>query len=933
MPDALLVQNLGVSFQRDDNGREGLVYAPTEILPEDPRPERVFRQLTRGDLRQDLSNVFTEVDRVIRCALQGQPRGGADVRAPLEVLVGDVFPEDGFFRVVAPGIHPQFDISSDIAAEIPWEMLEERYLKCPESDCPRAYAKADAADRFCSVHGAALQRGGGILGLERHVSHRVAGGDSRISDGMTFLIIEDPLGDLCDPANDPKGQCADHLVRLKRMLAEKNLCVNVLWRKNATRENVVRALENPSLAGLYYFGHGSFPADGAENHLVLWRSTLSASQIADLNPQVRFVWLNACEGAATGPTWTLGRRVRSVAEALARGNPAKVVIAPIFPIVNTQAADAAIEFFESALGGETCGESLHKVRAQSYARYSEQMAPDLSWMAYRYFGHPGSRLRLAPTKKITATGPETQPGGVSAGLSRLFDQDRRLDTEGFGFAVGDVLFRAAKRRKRRQRTQATVGDFLLGLLRVGDLTRYLFDDYGLKCDEVYDQVVQREEAAARGEGRSAEGSSTTASEHATATRAERDLRPPESPDPRQGMERTVAELRSLITQFLIREEGDFHPLLRKVLEQADQAAQRGPDREDRRISEHDVLEAITADGAWPADLDVKLPPVGWIVARLRQREAKQTVDANGRLRLVSLTADAVRVVERAHALAQQRGISPIPNRLVLVAFLDANDGYPVELCRRYGADPARLTEFLLSLTRGSSPQTFLLSHASCRKIVLPMVERARDLRGLYKQTEVDGPLLFKAYCQVAQPAIKKLLLALDPPLRLDLDELAEEPLPTGRELPREHGSCREIDPDVRQVLQAAAQFAKAQGYTEIQPPHLFAALISEGSSVAQALLRRGTRPERLIREMLLLAPPRSWQGSPHADFTAGKGVEEALRRAGVYARAGRREAIAEKDLRKALLENPRSAVVQALENLGLSWLLTDDFDAPADAPP
>jgi len=37
MPDALLVQNLGVSFQRDDNGREGLVYAPTEILPEDPR--------------------------------------------------------------------------------------------------------------------------------------------------------------------------------------------------------------------------------------------------------------------------------------------------------------------------------------------------------------------------------------------------------------------------------------------------------------------------------------------------------------------------------------------------------------------------------------------------------------------------------------------------------------------------------------------------------------------------------------------------------------------------------------------------------------------------------------------------------------------------------------------------------------------------------
>jgi len=52
----------------------------------------------------------------------------------------------------------------------------------------------------------------------------------------------------------------------------------------------------------------------------------------------------------------------------------------------------------------------------------------------------------------------------------------------------------------------------------------------------------------------------------------------------------------------------------------------------------------------------------------------------------------------------------------------------------------------------------------------------------------------------------------------------------------------------------------------------------------------------------------------------------------VYARAGRRDAIAEKDLRTALLENPQAVVVQSLESLGLNWLVTEDFDASADAP-
>jgi hypothetical protein len=212
-----------------------------------------------------------------------------------------------------------------------------------------------------------------------------------------------------------------------------------------------------------------------------------------------------------------------------------------------------------------------------------------------------------------------------------------------------------------------------------------------------------------------------------------------------------------------------------------------------------------------------------------------------------------------------------------------------------------------------------------------MLQQARRLQDLHHEAEVSEAMLWKAYCQAAQPAVKKLLLALDPPLRLDLSELAAEPLPSPAKPQQSHPGTQRgwnLDATVRRIVQAAAELACAQGYSEIRSPHLFAGLISEGKTIPEALLRRGTSPQQLLRAMLLLLPPQARKQAQAEGFSASHSVVEILRRADVYARASRRETITENDLRKAILENPSGAVVRSLEDLGLNWLLTENLEPP-----
>jgi hypothetical protein len=135
--------------------------------------------------------------------------------------------------------------------------------------------------------------------------------------------------------------------------------------------------------------------------------------------------------------------------------------------------------------------------------------------------------------------------------------------------------------------------------------------------------------------------------------------------------------------------------------------------------------------------------------------------------LAALDADARKIVETAHILSQQRGEFPIPNRLVLAAFLVNEKSYAAEVCRRAGCDAQRLLDLMLLATSEDSPLSFALSYEACQRIVLPVIEQA--------QTEVASgglitePLLLQAFCQVANVSFKEWIK--EPPVEIDLDEL------------------------------------------------------------------------------------------------------------------------------------------------------------------
>src|SRR5262249_2902831 len=148
------------------------------------------------------------------------------------------------------------------------------------------------------------------LALGFHLTHVVRGSGRFSTEGDQFLFIEDPCGDLCSPEKDPSGSCQRHLDTLHQLMERCGFTLNIMPGSNATLENVLTAVSNPSVAGIYYFGHGYFPRGRHEGCLLLCDGALSASHIQKRQPSARLVFLNACSGADSGRDWDFESRPR-----------------------------------------------------------------------------------------------------------------------------------------------------------------------------------------------------------------------------------------------------------------------------------------------------------------------------------------------------------------------------------------------------------------------------------------------------------------------------------------------------------------------------------------------------------------------------------------------------------------------------------------------
>lgn len=82
------------------------------------------------------------------------------------------------------------------------------------------------------------------------------------------------------------------------------------------------------------------------------------------------------------------------------------------------------------------------------------------WVAYRYYGDPNRELPV-PAEEAPERGPEEQ----YLPRCRVFDENGRLSTGVFGFALSDVLLRAAKRRNYQARALVSIEDMIAGMVR------------------------------------------------------------------------------------------------------------------------------------------------------------------------------------------------------------------------------------------------------------------------------------------------------------------------------------------------------------------------------------------------------------------------------------------------------------------------------------
>ncbi len=931
MTKRIFTQELGVSQHRDRVGNEALVYTPKPLLEDgSPAPEASYKRIDSDVLNGRIEDVRRRVEELTSLARLGHDRGNVGIEREASALSSYVLPEGGFVSVIPPEIHPRFDIINDAAQEIPWEVLQEYFGRCACGAPTVCLAKSNDSSQasFCSVCGSPLQVAGGRLAVDRHLAHLVRGGRASTNVGNEFLIIVDPRSDLTTEG-DPSGECQRHIQQLTQMLTEHNFRINLIKKKNATLPRVREALGRKSVVGMYYFGHGYFPHDGNEGRLLLADDgVLVASEIQELEPGIRFVFLNACEGAATGRNWTLERKLASVGHAFARGGPTKAVIAPLWPVVNTQAATFALEFFKQALGGSSLGEALCSARKESLARYDAGSA-DISWMAYRFFGDPNRNL------------PEpVEPAAVgdnAVAPSQLFAEKDRLNADLFAFDLRGVLLRAAKRRNLQERSWISTADVLAGMVRTGQFTRYVCRSLGIEPDRLYSQLLETHDAPVE------EGSALPQTESLSETESDADASP---------SQQKLAELLREFEKLYVRHTSQFSQRLHEVLRAAERhMASAEDENQAAEISEKALLVSLMNERGWVVPLTASLPPVHK-VRQFLQSDASRRVDDNGQLTLAELTPEARRIVEHAHELSQQRGMPELSSRLLLAAFL-SDEAQVAALCDMQGCDSGTLATLLIASADSKTPSTFVLSPESATRVLLPAINRAMAARP--DRQPVDEQTLFQAFCVTAPPPLKKALKGFEKPLGLDLDAVARARLSQSK--PADRGQAKQenasasadsrssggpssltglrCEANVESILNRAFASANAQGYRELTSIHLLIGAIAGGSGILAECLRQfGVRPEEAVVTLGGFVRPKSWDPA-NTRPAVSKNSEQALQLAAKRMHAQGRSTINEWDLWCGLLEKPVASVHAALTQLDVVELLdilrNHEAESPTDS--
>ena|GEM_PF-259644 len=872
-------QVLAVSHHQHGSGKESLCYAPAPLEGEETLPDPIKVPISRSSLTAQIDTICQSIKALTQLALLGRSRGSLAIEEAADQLAKIILPKKGTNVLLKAGRHPQLDIIQDAASEIPWEVFGERFFVCPKcGEFSELIWDPSPGPRFCSSDGSEMELCDNKLSLTRHLTHLVRGAGSTRSKGDRFLIIDDPMGDLGHQKVDPHGIVKNHLLELRKLIKTGGFELEYLRGKNATRGRVLSALSTPAIIGIYYFGHGYLPESSTESRLLLADGPLSATEVAQASPSASFVFLNACHGAKTGRNWEIEDRARSVAMSFARGDRGKVVIAPLWPVVNVQAAEMAAEFFRSAFDSKSNGEALCLARWKSLERYRSG-EPHLGWMAYRYFGDPERSLPTPQSVHEVAT--DCEPA-----QSRLFDKDGQLDVEILSFEWDSALIRAVKRRMILGRCMVSPMDIFAGLVRSGDLTRHLVRTLDADPDVLYKRILRR---------------MTTSEEKIS---GEFDL---EDQDEQEDDEEAK---KNLFKQFVVRRKDQLTAETIALLKKAEILSRETPSQaDDGRIAEDHILAVLFDAARWADAAPLELPDLDKLQKARSHREETGALDENGWCLIDHLHPKAQAIIHSAHELAQQRGIFPISHRLLLAAFLQNPEGVAARALDRQGLPPDAFFDLMISSSDKKSPRTYGLGEDACGRIVLPVLSRATEIA--QNKNEVTEENLFKSFCQVAFSSFKQSLR--DPRVGLDLDRC-------------EVNAAKTVDfegmlsDEVSLIVRRAMFLARSQGHREIRSPHLFVGMMGDGTGPTGSILRRlGLKLDSLKSAILsvvrIIGPPLDEE----REISYGERAQSILQNAARLTLKKGRGTLTETELLTAFFQDGGGPVGELLSQAGVSF--------------
>lgn len=877
----IIIQPCIVTYTKDQFNQEALTYRFQSIgFSLNP----IRKELRWDVVEVNLRKIRNKIEDLIWKAEKGEDRGILDILPLCRELSFNILPDTGLSEVFPPGFHPQFDTRMDLSAEIPWEVLEETYVACSRCEFRKKHLPNFPHDiKFCEQCGAPVYKIEEKLSIKYFLSHLVTGNGNISRNAKRFLFIIDPKGDLS--GQDIFGNiCKEHISELRQIIENLGYTFSPLIGKNASSDRVLRFIAAPDLAGIYYFGHGDLSQEGNEGCLELSDRKVYASEIEAKHPTASFVFLNACKSGSTGNNWNLKSNKMSVAEAFAAGgHGSKVVIAPTCPVVNNQAALTALDFFRNISFETSLAEALLIARKNSLDRYNFGK-PDLNWMAYRYFGTPDAKL---PNPKNIQ--PQFDNLVTTQGIKvRLFDEQGKLYKKFFAFPVGNTLLRAAKRMNIHNREKITIVDFIGGLFRTGDLTRYIMLSIGINPDHVYQDILSHLDLhEVNIDEKSCKVETAISDDVINEKTNSKDV------------------VKKLISKWIIRRKEQLTSDVIDILIEADKSSQtNSKTNAEPLISEKNILEVFIKHPQWEQLIPKGVPTSENISRLLSKTIGERFVDENGSIVLSNFESNAQKIIYLAHSLSQRMGLYPIKHRVIFTAFLEDEKGVAGTLLRGLGYDPKMLKLFMKMTFGNNQPQSFGLSPESCKGILMHVLAYVqKNASNSANITEKD---LFFSFCHSADPTFKRFLKKL--PIALDLDEVIKKT--------QENNFDRDdYEEEVLNIINQSIRFALQGNHMYVLSMHLFLAMLEAPKGPLKEILFDNRIDANKLKEYLLsiLKKPLDNRVGNSEDIQFSPHVNQILAKA---VRFSKENKVREEELFTAFFDDGGGVVGEILKKMG-----------------